>query len=65
MIENIRVEFMQVLKETDWLDEQSRKLALEKVIFGNIKKSLYFICKRLRILIAKLATQILSIIRLI
>lgn len=32
MIENIRVEFMQILKEADWLDEESRNKALEKVI---------------------------------
>lgn len=32
MIENIRVEFMQILRETEWLDEQSRELALAKVI---------------------------------
>ncbi|RNA08869.1 membrane metallo-endopeptidase-like 1, partial [Brachionus plicatilis] len=30
MIENIRVEFMQILRETDWLDDQSRNLALAK-----------------------------------
>jgi hypothetical protein len=32
MIENIRLEFVQILKETDWLDDESRKLALLKVI---------------------------------
>lgn len=31
MIENIRIEFMQILKEADWLDNESRIKALEKV----------------------------------
>ena len=31
MIENIRQEFAQILKETDWMDEESRALALSKV----------------------------------
>ncbi len=31
MIDNIRKEFIQILKETDWLDDESRSLALAKV----------------------------------
>lgn len=33
MIENIRLEFIQILRETDWLDDESRTLALAKVDF--------------------------------
>ncbi len=33
MIENIKLEFIELLKETDWLDEESRKLALAKVFY--------------------------------
>lgn len=66
MIENIRVEFMQILRETDWLDDQSRNLALAKVLyFGFYAASKYFLLKRLRILIAKLDIQILYTTRLI
>jgi hypothetical protein len=31
MIENIRHEFKEILRETDWLDDMSQKLALLKV----------------------------------
>jgi len=31
MIESIRQEFIQLLKEADWLDEESRIAAIEKV----------------------------------
>jgi hypothetical protein len=31
MIENIRQEFIQLLKEADWLDDESRIAAIEKV----------------------------------
>lgn len=31
MIEMIRQEFLEILKENQWMDEKSRKLALDKV----------------------------------
>lgn len=33
MIENIRQEFIQILKESDWLDDQSKEKAIAKVIY--------------------------------
>ena len=38
MIENIREEFVKILYETEWMDDVSRKHALEKV---RRKKSIY------------------------
>lgn len=32
MVENIREEFKSILAKTDWMDDQSKKAALEKVI---------------------------------
>ncbi len=31
MIESIRQEFLQVLQDTDWMDKESKDLALSKV----------------------------------
>ena len=40
MIENILEEFIEILKETDWLDDESKALALAKVIFFKVKFTL-------------------------
>jgi membrane metallo-endopeptidase-like protein 1 len=37
MIENIRSEFVNILNETDWLDQESRRLALDKANNLDIK----------------------------
>ena len=34
MIENIRQEFIHILRESDWLDDESRELAIAKVFFS-------------------------------
>jgi predicted metalloendopeptidase len=39
MIENIRKEFKIILAETDWMDDESRNLAIEKV--KNLKKKIH------------------------
>ena len=31
MIQNIREEFLQILKESEWMDKESKDLALAKV----------------------------------
>jgi hypothetical protein len=40
MIENIRQEFVQILKESDWLDNQSKQKALAKVIYNYSSSSI-------------------------
>ena len=62
MIESIRQEFLQILKDSDWMDKESKDLALAKVyniliwkiFFSKIK--LNFSLKRPITLIQKLAS---------
>ena len=65
MIENIRQEFIQILKESDWLDDESRNLALAKVFNQNFKNDFllnypflnFYLTQRLITLILKLVIQ--------
>lgn len=44
MIENIRTEFRQILRETEWMDEESRKKAIEKVKYEIILEKNFKVC---------------------
>ena len=40
MIKNIQNEFMNILKGVDWMDNQSKKNALEKVLLFKLEEKL-------------------------
>ena len=42
MVQNLLEEFKQILRESDWMDEESKKVAIEKVCL--FKSLFHFVC---------------------